>query len=108
MEPGHRQQWQNIEIPAFSVEDHDISRSWRKRDVIPVRHFIFVSIRHLQDERKITFDRFLDLVARHNKEDRRALFPCQSAPLQRFSFLLNETPQFVFARCPLSHRYLAA
>jgi hypothetical protein len=67
MQSRHRQERDNVKAFTFGVENDDVSGFGGKRDKIPVRHPIFIPVRHLQHEWAITFDCFFYLSACHNK-----------------------------------------
>lgn len=62
---GHREKRQDVEMPVILMHDH-IRCSWRKKDVIPVRDDILLSIRHAQSEWDSAGNRRLNLFSRHN------------------------------------------
>jgi len=64
---GHRQQRQNIKGAAFvfCIENDYVSSIGMERNKIPMRHAVFVSVRHFQYEREITLDCFLYLTTCH-------------------------------------------
>ena len=66
MQSRHCQERENVKAFTFGVENDDVSSFGGKRDKIPVRHPIFIPVRHLQDEWVITFDCFFYLSACHN------------------------------------------
>ena len=72
MQSRHRQERENVKALTFRVENDHVSGFGWKRDKIPVRHPIFIPVRHLQYERAITFDCFFYLSACHNKRSSQA------------------------------------
>jgi hypothetical protein len=72
MQSRHRQERENVKALTFGVENDHVSGFGWKRDEIPVRHPIFIPVRHLQYEWAITFDCFFYLGACHNKRSSQA------------------------------------